>query len=142
MSFYHFNFSSQLQVDFAPPSKLRPKPPGLLNNAILFHDPNIWEDTMFSLVEIASPIVESRSLPNPPISTRTPSGVALLLVLWEKQTSLNSIKQLRLKDPRYKRDRLAQMAFLTIETLVPPMTTTQGQGFYIEIFLIDPPTFF
>ena len=33
-----------------------------------------------------------------------------------------------------KRDRLAQMAFPTIATLMPPITSTKGQGFYVELF--------
>ena len=36
----------------------------------------------------------------------------------------------------HKRDRLSQMAFLTIATLMLPITTTKGQGFYVELFLI------
>ena len=34
----------------------------------------------------------------------------------------------------HKRDRLAQMAFLTIATWMLPITTTKGQGFHVELF--------
>ena len=35
----------------------------------------------------------------------------------------------------HKRERPAQRASLAITTLVSPIATTKGQGFYIEIFL-------
>ena len=35
-----------------------------------------------------------------------------------------------------KREQLAQMAFPTIASLCPPITTTKGEGFYVELFLI------
>ena len=35
----------------------------------------------------------------------------------------------------HKRERLAQRASLVIETLLFPITTTKGQGFYVECFL-------
>ena len=34
----------------------------------------------------------------------------------------------------HKRERLAQRASLVIETLLFPITTTKGQGFYVELF--------
>ena len=36
----------------------------------------------------------------------------------------------------HKRDRFAQVVFLTIATFSPPITATKGQGFYVELFLI------
>ena len=35
----------------------------------------------------------------------------------------------------HKRERLAQRASLAIATLVSPISTTKGQGFYVELFL-------
>ena len=35
----------------------------------------------------------------------------------------------------HKRERPAQRASLAITTLVSPITTTKGQGFYVEFFL-------
>ena len=34
----------------------------------------------------------------------------------------------------HERDRLAQMAFPIIATLMFPITTTKWQGFYVELF--------
>ena len=35
------------------------------------------------------------------------------------------------------RRRLAQTAFLTIETLVPPIIITHGEGSYVKFFFIN-----
>ena len=48
------------------------------------------------------------------------------------------MKQNRLKDTLWKRERPAQMAFPKIATLMPPVTTIKGEGFYVEPFLIQP----
>ena len=37
----------------------------------------------------------------------------------------------------YKRERLAQMDFPTIATMLPLITTTKGGGFYIKVFWMD-----
>ena len=34
------------------------------------------------------------------------------------------------------RERLTQMVIPTTENLVPPNAATQGEGFYVELFLI------
>ena len=54
----------------------------------------------------------------------------------ENAKSLNYIKQNRLKDTLWKRERPAQMALPPIVTSMPPGTTIKGEGFYVELFLI------
>ena len=46
------------------------------------------------------------------------------------------MKQNRLKDTLWKRERPAQMAFPNIATLMPPVTTIKGEGYYVELFFI------
>ena len=48
--------------------------------------------------------------------------------------SLNYIKQNRLKDTLWKRERPAQMALPPIVTSIPPGTTIKGEGFYVKLF--------
>ena len=52
--------------------------------------------------------------------------------------SLNYIKQLGLKDTLCKRERPARLDFPTNISLVPPMSTWKGEGFYVELSLICP----
>ena len=48
--------------------------------------------------------------------------------------SLNYIKQLGLKDTLCKRERPARLDFPTNISLVSPMSTWKGEGFYVEFF--------
>ena len=61
----------------------------------------------------------------------------LCMALGQVSLSLNYIKQNRLKDTLWKRERPAQMALLPIVTSMPPGTTPKWEGFYVEIFLIS-----
>ena len=50
--------------------------------------------------------------------------------------SLNYIKELGLKDTLWKRERSTQLDFPTNISLMPPISTWKGEGFYVELFLI------
>ena len=50
--------------------------------------------------------------------------------------SLNYIKELGLKDTLWKRERSTQLDFPTNISLMPPISTWKGEGFYLELFLI------
>ena len=45
-------------------------------------------------------------------------------------------KQLGLKDTLWKRERSTQLDFPTNISLMPPISTWKGEGFYVELFLI------
>ena len=49
---------------------------------------------------------------------------------------LNYIKELGLKDTLLKRERSTQLDFPTNISLMPPISTWKGEGFYVELFLI------
>ena len=36
-----------------------------------------------------------------------------------------------------KQEQLALVAFPTIASLCPPITTTKGEGFYVELFFVS-----
>ena len=61
---------------------------------------------------------------------------ALTIVMLVSPVSLNYIKELGLKDTLWKREQSTQLDFPTNISLMLPISTWKGEGFYVELLLI------